>query len=71
MADLPGLVQRKVEAVGAVRGVGAEDGVEVLGLRGAEAVRGVGFVGVGLAVLASWVFGCGGGGDGCDGRFGG
>lgn len=43
MCDLAGLVEGKVQAVGAMGGIGREDGVEVLGLVGAEAVGGVWF----------------------------
>jgi hypothetical protein len=62
MRDLAGLVQGKVEAVGAVGGVGREDGVHVVCLRGVEAVRRVGRVCVRGAVFAAGAFSGGDGG---------
>jgi hypothetical protein len=38
MRDLAGLVQCEVEAIRAVGGVGRENGVEVVGLGGGEAM---------------------------------
>jgi hypothetical protein len=58
VCDLPWLVQGEVESIGAVGGVGAEDGVEIVRLGGAEAMRRVGLVdSVGLSILALDVFG--------------
>jgi len=51
MRDLAGLVQCEVEAIGAVCSVGGKDGVEVIGLRGSEAMRGVRLIGVRLPVV--------------------
>lgn len=58
MADLAGLMERKVKSVGPMRGVGREDGVEVVRLCGCEAVRRIGFVGVGFAILPSRILVC-------------
>lgn len=52
MRSLARLVQREVQTVGAVRRVGGEDGVHVVGIGvcGGEAVGRVGLVGEGFAV---------------------
>jgi hypothetical protein len=54
--DLAGLVKREIQAIRAVGRVGREDGVQVVGLRRAEAVRGVGFVCIGCAIVPGGVF---------------
>lgn len=51
MSDLAGLVQREIQAVGAVRGVGGEDGMGHCGVVGWEAVWRVWFCGVGLVLV--------------------